>query len=1338
MEPNADELAVPDLVSHYVIKERLACGAFGVVHLALDQRDGSSVAVKFALLDLDIVDNLRFEDEAKLLSQLNHPGIVRFIDAGTSGRFHYLVSAFVPGETLESWLQVNQPTPAQSVDIAIELASALAHTHAHRVVHRDLKPQNIIMRDNCHPVIVDFDLAIHDLIGSTAKRRRGVVAGTLSYMSPEQVMGQGHRIDGRTDIYSLGVILYQMLTGHLPFRSRDAEELRQQIRQDDPQPPRQLVGGVPPILERVCLKAMAKDFADRYATADDLASDLGYASRQLSAGGTLANESMLSPLEVPAATTTDQIANRRKPTNRSSMQWQITLVNLECDLFVSPSAQTYLNLDQQSEMHEQFMQFCEEIVTAQHGRLVGRTHLGGLFSFGFPIAGDICLRRGVRTAIEFQEKFAPFAARWQRTTGVSVSATAVVHRDRAVVVNSADHANSDQFEVNGRLRYLVSEMARVAPPGQVVLSDAGRHGIESVFQTKPIRSISLSESEKLTLHRVCSHSDVGPMDWAMLRGQITPLVGRNDEMDGLSRRWHQTIRGKQNAVMISGEPGIGKSRLVQWLCQSVCDQGNYLDQKVREQRESPVMFIRSDAYYQQSSLHGVIECLRRRIGINDGIPGIKQLSRLVRYLDDLGIEGDQEVALMASLLSISLAGCYPALNLSPSAKKEATFQLLIHWLQATAEQHPVLMVVEDLHWCDPSTLELLGRIISAESLDSVLLVMTHRPEFADDWNHRPGLDRTTLKRLSDAEAEEMFAACMGENRFDRSEAAMWLERTDGIPLFVEQIATMLESGPVPLDDAIPHRLQDLLLSRMQLGGGIPEAIQRAAAVGRDFGWDIVKAICDSSDDELLGELNTLVDSSLLFRRSVPDGWHFTFKHALIQDAAYETMIASQRKLTHGRIAKYFLSRKSVCPAEVVAHHLHRAEEWDQAVESWYDAAQTATQAAAHQEAESHLGFALEALGQTCESSDRDRKEVELRCLLGVHLQAIHGYAAAEVFENYARALQVCERINDPLVTFPIAYGLFRYHVLQSQLRQASELAELLLETADGTLNTSMKLMAHRAAGTTATYRGQLSSARIHLEAILAVAPSDELRQEISKTDVVDVWVTARSYLALTLWLQGETEQAFYQSEQAISEGEQLPHPISLILPVGFSQWLHQMRADVDRTEATCDRSDQLGKDFGFPFWNAWTLTLRGWIQSARGDHAGARQTIQDGVTQWRASGTTAGCHYFYALLAESCLKDGDFEAATLALDQAQSFADETGERFYEAEILRLRGEIVLAIDPKQSQVAADWFRRAIAFAEKQGTVALKQRAVDSMSSLPHVASPPSEPPRGLTSEDAFG
>ncbi|PHQ35757.1 protein kinase domain-containing protein [Rhodopirellula bahusiensis] len=1309
----SDKVAIPKQVSHYAIENRMAEGAFGVVYLGRNQRNNEQVAIKLVRLDPNADSHERFKDEAKLLAQLNHPGIVPFIDAGISGDFHYLVSTFVPGDTLEVWLKQNQLATARVVDIAIELTSALAHAHAHRIVHRDLKPQNIIMRDGRHPVIVDFDLAIHDLIGSTAKRRRGVVAGTPSFMSPEQVIGQGHRIDGRTDIYSLGVILYRMLTGHLPFRSSDAEELRQQIRQDDPQPPRQLAPAIPPMLEQVCLKAMAKDFPDRHATADDLASELACVRRELSnrrgreTHRDTSNTSEDSEWKATSGPPQSRMQRKRgRRIKRASMQRQITLLHLASDLFSSSDTQAILSLDEQSVMHEEFMQFCQDLVVKQQGRLVGRTDLGGLFSFGFPIAGEVCLRRGVRTALEFQDKFPELAERWQRMSGVTVLSKAVVHCDRAVVVSDGEYETENAFELNGHLRYVVAEMTRRALPRHVVVSDAARIGVKTYYETKPLDSIQLGKSEQFALHQVLGEGKTGSLDWAGLRGRLTPMIGRDDATSCLQERWRQTSSGEGSVTLVSGEPGIGKSRLIHWLCQWVDSRaGKPSDDSPREQRPIQLL-IHSDPYYRQSSLHGVVACLRRSIGIDESVPAIKQLSKMVRYLDDLGIEGDQEVGLMASLLSISLAGCYPPLDLSPAAKKEATFELLRDWLNAYAKRSPVLLVLEDLHWADPSTLELLRRVIANGFPPSMMAVMTHRPEFKTDWGDHSGVSRMKLQRLDSVQMREMFAFCVGEEKANEHEASDWLQRTDGIPLFIEQIATIFESGSVLGSDAIPDRLQDLLLSRMQDGGRIPEAIQRGAAIGRSFDWDAIQAICDATDSELNFELDTLVRSELLFRDSRRDDSRFTFKHALIQDAAYETMIASQQQLTHGRIANHFLACQSPYPAEVIAHHFHRAHNWPQAVEHWLQAAQNATQAAAHLEAESHLGMALQALGHIEASVERDRKEIELRSLLGVHLQAIHGYAAAEVFTNYQRALILCEQLDDALATFPVAYGLFRYHVLQSQLSQASNLAETLLRTARETQDIAMLLMAHRAIGTTDAYRGRLDSARQHLEAILEVQPTIELRNEISKTDVVDVWVTARAYLAWTLWLQGDSKQALVQSDQAIAQGEPLTHPVSLILPVGFSQWLHQLRGDVDRTEATCNRSDQLGREYGFPFWNAWTLAIRGWVQSARGDHEGAIQTIQDGVTQWRASGTTAGCHYFYTLLAESCLKNHDSGAASEALNQAQAFADKTDERFYEAEILRLRGEVALLYDPADNHGAALWFRKSIELAERQGATAL--------------------------------
>ncbi|KAA1258979.1 Serine/threonine-protein kinase PrkC [Rubripirellula obstinata] len=1332
---------IPKTIGRFEVHRRVGQGAFGSVFQAFDPVGQRQVAIKVPRVDGNQQRDIL--NEALSLGQLSHAGIVSILDAGQIGDDCYIVSEFLDGPSLKSWMQHHRPTVREAIQITIALADALAHAHAHRVVHRDLKPDNIIMVGGRSPVIIDFDLAINDVLHPNQTRQKGIVAGTPAYMAPEQVIGEGHRIDGRTDLYALGVIFYQMLTGQLPFRSDDSSVLMNQIREDDPQPPRQLVRDLPPLLEAICMKAMAKDFPDRFTTADDFATNLRRALRDPNQK----LEDTDEPAEPPATVPIRADSSIRR--SRRSARRRVTVVQMTCDVFDSEKISSSLDIEQQCQVLEDFQDLCRRVVSLHSGKVVQLTDQGLLACFGFPIAVEDATQRAVGMAIEFQQKLADLSAKLYRTRNIRLGASVAIHTDEAVLRMDEDETVS----LSGRVRTVVRQLAVNAQVidsqvtdlqgGAIVLTEGTNRLVRDYFDTKAAKPVRLRDGRVIKPYIVLSQRIRGRFEVARAGGKLTRLVGRDSEVATLAECWSRVATcperaedpvvdlvkdpaldgsltrsttgcARGQAVVIHGEAGIGKSRLLHELRQHV-------------QRESAAVKISSpmivdwqaDPQRQASSLQPAIDSLQTALGFDDDLPPIKRLSKLVRHLDDLGIEGDEEVALMASLLSLPLAGCYPPLELSPQQQKEKTFKLLLKWFSCCAKRQQVLFAVEDLHWIDPSSLELIDRLIQTGLDDRILVVATYRPEFQSQFQSRWQEDRNVtsieLERLTGPHIGEMILECSALETVPIEMERLIADRTDGVPLFVEEFASVIESSELVAGE-VPATLQELLLSRLDRVESDLTVVQLGSAIGGDFRFDVAAAVTELSEPDLKKQLGLLLNSDLVYQYGHGQKSLYTFKHALIRDTAYKTMVETDRLNIHRRIAtvieKEFPDLCARSP-ELVAYHFTQSRCWNESLDYWQRAAEHATRRAANEEAKRHLISALQSLNEIEDSNSRRQREVEIRGLLGVHLQSIHGYIAPEVTENYERAAELCRKMKATVEAFPVLYGLLRYHMLQSNLCEATELSHQLLELASQTSDASQTVLAHRAMGSTSVYKGELQSASEHFEKVLAIEPTSELRAEVATMAVVDPWVTSRSYWSLALWLMGDTDRALAESERSLAEGLQLKHPTAYILPVGFSQWLHQFRGDVDRTEKTCDLSDRLGKEYGFPFWNAWTLAIRGWVQDQRGDPLTAMKTIQDGIDNWCAAGSAAGCHYLYTLLAQACINADKQDDTEKALTEAQQFADKTGERFYESEIARLRGELAFRRGAADSEVKA-WYRKAIAIAKKQGAKSLELRATKSL------------------------
>jgi predicted ATPase len=802
---------------------------------------------------------------------------------------------------------------------------------------------------------------------------------------------------------------------------------------------------------------------------------------------------------------------------------------------------------------------------------------------------------------------------------------------------------------------------------------------------------------------------------------LTPLVGREEEVDLLQRRWEQARAGIGQVVLLSGEGGIGKSRLVQ-----------VLQERVASEPHAHIVW-RGSPYHQQSALYPVIEYLHRLLRWRHDDPPLEKLRQLEETLAPYDLVLSEAVPLLAALLSLPVPEHYPPLDLTPQRQKQKTLDAVLAWLRAEARRQPMLLLVEDLHWIDPSTLELLGLLIDQVPTARFLILLTYRPEFHPPWAMQAHLTALTLSRFAPLQVERMATHVAGGKALPAVVLQELVRKTDGIPLFVEELTkTVLESGllqeqadhyeltgPLPVL-AIPATLQDALMARLDRLTEGKAVVQWGAVLGRTFPHDLLQAVSPLDTLVVWRGLVQLVEAEVLYQRGVPPQAAYTFKHALIQEAAYQSLLKSTRQQYHQRIAQVvaerFLELAEAQP-ELLAHHYTEAGLGVQAVDSWQRAGRRAIERSANLEAISHLTKGLEVLKTLPDSPERPQQELDLQTALGLALMATKGFAAPEAEHAYARARALCQHIEDTPQLFRVLWGLRLFYLLRAEFGTTHELGEQLLRLAQGVQDSALLLIAHSAAGDLWFHVGELTTAQPHLEQAVALY---DLQQHRSLAFLsVDPGVASLCFLALTLWFLGYAEQAGERIHQALALAQELSHPHSRVFALWFAAWLHQWRREGQATQERAEAVIALAAEQGFPYWVAQGTILRGWALAAQGQGEDGITPMRQGLADRQATGAELARPYYLALLAETYGKEGQVGEGLAVLAEALTAVNNTGERLYEAELYRLKGELLLAQAGKGQnvQAAAESFQQALAVARRQQAKSLELRAAVSLSRL---------------------
>ncbi len=1019
------------------------------------------------------------------------------------------------------------------------------------------------------------------------------------------------------------------------------------------------------------------------------------------------------PPEVPAAT-------RAAPTTESPRAERRLLTVLFADLMESTALSELLDPETLRRLIRAYQEACVEETQRWEGHLAQYLGDGVLIFFGYPVAHEDGARRAVRTALGILNRVEAINRVFRSEIGREVGIRLGLHTGTVVVEQVVGNglqtilATGEAPNIAARVQALARRNTAVltadtyrlvAPYARCV--DLGEQALKGL--ARPVRLYQLLE-ERTAIARPGALAD-----------GLTPLVGRQSELVRLDELWREAVAGRPRWVLLSGEPGIGKSRLVETLVRNV------------NPAEARVLVCHCSPYRQNSAFAPVTEAIVRRLGLADPEPLETRLARLESWLAAHGLPASPTVPLLAPLLDLPVGDQYPDLELTPARRRQKTLEALTAWLLAGARQKPVLCVVEDLHWADPSTLELLGMILQISGPHRLLTVLTSRSEFQPPWPiHEPG-NVWTLHRLADAEVIRLATEVAAGRPLPPPVVREIVARTDGVPLFVEELTKMiLESDLVEKvgdevrlrralpRQAIPVTIQDSLMARLDRLGSAKPLAQWGAVLGRVFRQDVLEAVAGGASSDLARDLDRLVAAGLLARTGTGTSAAYVFKHALMQDAAYQSLLKATRREHHRRagetLERQFPELAATQP-EVLAHHFTEAGETRSALTHGYRAGEAALARSANQEAASHFRRGLELLAARPASPDLMPLELQYRLALGNVLLALQGYAAPEVGRTFGRARELCLRLGARPQLGPAVYGLWSYSIVRCEFDNSTTLAAQLMTMARETGDPDLELEAEVVTGINCFWaQADLAQARHHLERAIALYDRDRHHAH-ALIYGQDPGVIATAHLVWTLFILGYPEQAMARVADLRRRSRARGHAYSIGYALAWENTLWFLARRAPAALRASAEACQFCAEHGFPLWQIVAAYVGAWARAVHGGSPDAAREIRQELAAWQATGATVSQAYQTSVLAEVHRLQGNVPAALQAVDEALALTQSCGDRWYRPELLRMRGELLLARAEDQVEAAERCLRESLDLARAMGARLWELRTAVSLGQL---------------------
>ena len=995
-----------------------------------------------------------------------------------------------------------------------------------------------------------------------------------------------------------------------------------------------------------------------------------------------------------------------EPKRSDAERRQLTV--MFCDLVGSTALSTKLDPEDLRTIIRAYHRCCAMLVERNGGYVAKYMGDGVLAYFGYPQAHENDAESAVQTGLALAEAVPSLSTSTNPPLEVRVGiATGLV-----VVGDLIGTGSAQEQAVVGETPNLAARLQAIAEPGAVVIAENTRKLLGSLFE---FQDLGLRELKGIS----------GPVRaWAALRltyesrfdalhtGALPPLVGREEDVELLLRRWSRSKLSEGQVVLLSGEAGIGKSRLAVALLE-----------RLAADPHTRLRYFCSPQH-TDSALYPIIGQMERAAGLLDGDKPQQRVDKLDSLLAQTSTSV-QDAALLAGMLSLPNDGRYPTIDLAPEQRRQKTLEALVSQLAGLANRNPVLMIFEDAHWIDPTSLEVLDLIVDRIAHLRALLIITFRPEFNAPWVGRSHVTSLTLNRLAARETAAIIADLVGTKTLPTDVIAEIVERTDGIPLFAEEMtkavleaesedAARRTAAMVPsLAQAIPASVLASLLARLDRLGRAKEVAQIGAAIGREFSHVLLVAVAELAEAELELALERLMEAGLLFRQGVPPHARYLFKHALVQDVAYDTLLRTRRNELHARIAgvleHQFADVRETQP-EIIAQHYARAAMSQQAINCWQQAGDRAAKRSANKEAITHFRNALQLLEALPERADHAEQELQLLLALGPALMTTTTSAAPEIGRVYARARELARGVQRVADLFTTVWGAWLVAFTRDDLATSGRLLDELFSMADADGNSTLRLQAHHAAWPHFTATGELAEARHHIASGLALYRRDAHGEQALQYGGHDPAVCGYAADALIIAAMGCPDRALRQIRKGLALARDLNHAPTLSQALWFAAELHQVRREPQKVEEFVDQALPLLASHGSAVSVANATMLRGWARVMQGGAEEGIAFMREGLANWRATGSKYRVPYRLARAAEAHLLAGRIEDGLRLLDGANH---ESSDLWFAPELDRIKGELLVEAGDRDE--AERFMYRALDAARQQGARLLELRAATSVA-----------------------